>query len=88
MGETSTSANIAALLAQALHLQGRDAEAVAVSDVEPAEDDVSARVHLYATRARALAGAVAVLGADRRSRPCVALVLRQAQDDDHLQARQ
>jgi predicted ATPase len=55
MGETSTSANIAALLAQALHLQGRDAEAVAVSDVEPAEDDVSARVHLYATRARALA---------------------------------
>jgi len=57
MGETSTSANLAALLAQALHLQGRDVEAVAVSDVTPAEDDVSAVVHLYTARARAL-GAV------------------------------
>ena len=55
MGESSTSANLAAMLAQALHLQGRDDEAVAVSDVTPAEDDVSAHVHLYAARARALA---------------------------------
>jgi tetratricopeptide (TPR) repeat protein len=55
MGEASTSANLAALLAQALHAQGRDAEAVAVSDVTPAEDDVSAQVHLFTARARALA---------------------------------
>jgi tetratricopeptide (TPR) repeat protein len=48
------SANLAALLAQALHAQGRDEEAVAVSEVTPAEDDVSAHVHLYAARARAL----------------------------------
>jgi predicted ATPase len=49
------SANLAALLAQALHLQGRDEEAVAISEVTPAEDDVSAHVHLFAARARALA---------------------------------
>jgi tetratricopeptide (TPR) repeat protein len=55
MGEASTSANLAALLAQALHAQGRDEEAVTVSDVTPAEDDVSAHVHLFAARARALA---------------------------------
>jgi len=55
MGESSTSANLAALLAQALHLQGRDDEAVVVSDVTPAEDDVSAYVYLCAARAPALA---------------------------------
>jgi tetratricopeptide (TPR) repeat protein len=55
MGEASTSANLAALLAQALHAQGRDEEAAAVSDVTPAEDDVSAHVHLLTARARALA---------------------------------
>ncbi|NUR78032.1 MAG: hypothetical protein HOQ28_17305, partial [Thermoleophilia bacterium] len=49
------SANLAALLAQALHAQGRDEEAVEVSDVTPAEDDVSAHVHLFTARARALA---------------------------------
>jgi class 3 adenylate cyclase/tetratricopeptide (TPR) repeat protein len=55
MGESSTRANLAALLAQALHAQGRDEEAVAVSDVTPADDDVSAHVHLSAIHARALA---------------------------------
>ena len=55
MGETSTSVNVAALLAQALHLQGRNQEAAAVSDVTPQEDDVSAHVHLFTARARALA---------------------------------
>jgi Flp pilus assembly protein TadD len=55
MGESSTSANLAALLAHSLHVQGRDREAVAVSDVTPAEDDVSAHVHLSGARARALA---------------------------------
>jgi tetratricopeptide (TPR) repeat protein len=49
------SANLAALLAQALHAQGRDEEAVEVSNVTPAEDDVSAHVHLFAARARVLA---------------------------------
>jgi predicted ATPase/DNA-binding SARP family transcriptional activator len=55
MGESSTRANLAALLAQALHAQGRNGEAVAVSDVTPADDDVSAHVHLSAARAGALA---------------------------------
>jgi predicted ATPase/DNA-binding SARP family transcriptional activator len=55
MGESSTRVNLAALLAQALHAQGRHGEAVAVSDVTPAEDDVSAHVHLSAARAGALA---------------------------------
>jgi DNA-binding SARP family transcriptional activator len=55
VGETSTSVNLAALLAQALHLQGRDEEAAAVSDVTPQEGDVSAHVHLFTARARALA---------------------------------
>jgi DNA-binding SARP family transcriptional activator/tetratricopeptide (TPR) repeat protein len=55
MGETSTSVNLAALLAQALHAQGRDEEAAAVSDVSLQEDDVSAHVHLFTARARALA---------------------------------
>jgi tetratricopeptide (TPR) repeat protein len=55
MGETSTSANLAALLAQALHAQGRDSEAVAVTELTPAAADVSAQVHLRAARANALA---------------------------------
>jgi tetratricopeptide (TPR) repeat protein len=55
VGETSTSVNLAALLAQALHLQGRDEEAAVVSDVTPQEGDVSAHVHLFTARARALA---------------------------------
>jgi DNA-binding SARP family transcriptional activator len=55
MGESSTSVNLAALLTQALHSQGRDLEAVAVSDVTFAHDDVCAHVLLYTARARALA---------------------------------
>jgi NAD(P)H-dependent FMN reductase len=55
MGETSTSVNLAALLAQALHAQGDDAEAVAVTELPAPEDDVSAQVHLRAARAKALA---------------------------------
>jgi DNA-binding SARP family transcriptional activator len=55
MGESSTSVNLAALLTEALHCQGRDLEAVAISDVTSAHDDVSAHVHLYTARARALA---------------------------------
>jgi tetratricopeptide (TPR) repeat protein len=55
MGESSTSVNLAALLTQSLLAQGRHDEAVAVSDVTPADDDVSAQVHLSSARALALA---------------------------------
>jgi Flp pilus assembly protein TadD len=55
MGERSTSANLAALLAQALYAQGRYADAVAVTETAPAPADVSARVHLGAARSKALA---------------------------------
>jgi hypothetical protein len=55
MGESSTSVNLAALLTQSLLAQGRHEEAVAVSDVTPADDDVSAHVHLSSARALALA---------------------------------
>jgi predicted ATPase/DNA-binding SARP family transcriptional activator len=71
MGESSTSANLAALLAQALHVQGRDDEAVAVSDLTPAEDDVSARVHLFGARARALAAVGRLDEAERLARDAV-----------------
>jgi DNA-binding SARP family transcriptional activator len=72
MGESSTSANLAALLAQALHVQGRDEEAVLVSDVTPAEDDVSAHVHLSGARARALASVGRLEEAERLARAAVA----------------
>jgi Flp pilus assembly protein TadD len=72
MGEFSTSANLAALLAQALHLQGRDDEAVMVSDLTPAEDDVSAHVHLSGARARALASVGRLPEAESLGREAVA----------------
>jgi len=71
MGESSTSANLAALLAQALHVQGREDEAVAVSDLTPAEDDVSAQVHLFGARARALASVGRLDEAERLARAAV-----------------
>jgi predicted ATPase/class 3 adenylate cyclase len=80
MGESSTSANLAALLAQALHVQGRDDEAVAVSDLTPAEDDVSAAVHLFGARARALAAVGRLDEAERLARDAV----RRAQTTDFL----
>jgi DNA-binding SARP family transcriptional activator len=72
MGETSTSANLAALLAQALHAQGRDEEAVAVTDLTPAADDVSAQVHLRAARAKVLARVGRVEEAEELGRDAVA----------------
>jgi tetratricopeptide (TPR) repeat protein len=80
MGESSTSANLAALLAQALHVQGRDDEAVAVSDLAPAEDDVSAHVHLFGARARALAAVGRLDEAERLARDAV----EQARTTDFL----
>ena len=76
MGETSTSANLAALLAQALHAQGDDSGAVAVTELVPPEDDVSAQVHLHAARAKALAAVgrldeAEVLGRDAVARASV-----------------
>ena len=73
MGETSTSVNLAALLAQALHAQGRDEEAVAVTDGAPAEDDVSAQVHLFSARAKALGHVGRLAEAERLARDAVAL---------------
>ena len=72
MGETSTSANLAALLAQALHAQGRDEEAVEVTDLTPAADDVSAQVHLRAARAKVLARVGRVEEAEELGRDAVA----------------
>jgi DNA-binding SARP family transcriptional activator/tetratricopeptide (TPR) repeat protein len=72
MGETSTSANLAALLAQALHAQGRYAEAVAVTDLTPAAEDVSAQVHLRAARAKVLARVDRVEEAEELGRDAVA----------------
>jgi DNA-binding SARP family transcriptional activator len=72
MGETSTSVNLAALLAQALHAQGDDAEAVAVTEVVPADDDVSAQVHLRAARAKALASVGRLEEAEALGRDAVA----------------
>ncbi|HEX4679659.1 MAG TPA: BTAD domain-containing putative transcriptional regulator [Gaiellaceae bacterium] len=72
MGESSTSANLAALLAEALQAQGRHEEAVAVSDVKAAEDDVSAHVHLSGARARALASVGRIDEADLLARSAVA----------------
>ena len=83
MGESSTRANLAALLAQALHAQGRDEEAVAVSDVTPADDDVSAYVHLSAVHARALAAIGRFEEAERVGRSAV----ERARDTDFLVMR-
>jgi predicted ATPase/DNA-binding SARP family transcriptional activator len=80
MGESSTSTNLAALLARALRVQGRNDEAVAVSDLIPAEDDVSARVHLFGARARALASVGRLDEAERLARDAV----QQARTTDFL----
>jgi DNA-binding SARP family transcriptional activator len=72
MGETSTSVNLAALLAQALHAQGDDAEAVAVTELTAPEDDVSAQVHLRAARAKALAAVGRLDEAEALARDAVA----------------
>jgi DNA-binding SARP family transcriptional activator len=72
MGETSTSANLAALLAQALHAQGRDAEAIEVTELTPAADDVSAQVHLRAARAKVLARVGRIEEAERLGRDAIA----------------
>jgi tetratricopeptide (TPR) repeat protein len=72
MGETSTSANLAALLAQALHAQGDDVEAVAVTEVAAPEDDVSAQVHLRSARAKALAAVGRLDEAEALGRDAVA----------------
>jgi tetratricopeptide (TPR) repeat protein len=83
MGETSTSANLAALLAQALHAQGRDAEAIAVTELTPAADDVSAQVHLRAARAKVLARVGRIDEAERLGRDAVA----RARETDFLVMR-
>jgi tetratricopeptide (TPR) repeat protein len=84
MGESSTSANLAALLAQALHAQGRPAEALAVADVVAAQDDVSACVHLLIARSLALAAVGSDdIEAERLAREAVA----RAEETDFLAMR-
>jgi tetratricopeptide (TPR) repeat protein len=84
MGESSTSANLAALLAQALHAQGRPAQALAVADVVAAKDDVSACVHLLIARSLALAAVGSDdIEAERLARGAVA----RAQETDFLAMR-
>jgi DNA-binding SARP family transcriptional activator len=76
MGETFTRANLAALLAQALHAQSRDEEALAVTELgelAPATDDVSAQVHLKAARAKVLARVGGIAEAEGLAREAVAL---------------
>jgi DNA-binding SARP family transcriptional activator len=75
MGETFTRSNLAALLAQALYAQGRDEEGLAVTELgePPAEDDVSAQVHLKAARAKLLARVGRVEEAEQLAQEAVTL---------------
>jgi len=86
MGVTSTRANLAALLAQALLAQGRDREALLLSEVaeqSSSADDLSAQVHWQAARARALAGLGRHEEAERFGRRAVEL----AEATDFLNVR-
>jgi tetratricopeptide (TPR) repeat protein len=75
MGETFTRANLVALLAQALSAQGRDEEALALTELggPPPDDDVSAQVHLKTARANVLAAVGRVEEAERLGREAVEL---------------
>jgi DNA-binding SARP family transcriptional activator len=57
LGVTSTASNLSALLARALHAQGRHSEALAYVDLEarpPARDDLYSQVQWRSARARVL----------------------------------
>jgi tetratricopeptide (TPR) repeat protein len=79
MGDAVVTAVLAALLAQALYAQGRDAEALAFSDVSAeaaAPDDISAHVQWRAARAKALARTGRPGEADAVARDAVARAAR------------
>jgi tetratricopeptide (TPR) repeat protein len=76
MGETSNSADLAAMLARALEAQGQSDEALlfsAISSASAAEDDLSPQVQWRAARAKALAGLGQTEEAERLSQEAVTL---------------
>jgi tetratricopeptide (TPR) repeat protein len=73
---SSTAATLAALLAQALHAQGRDAEALqysVIAEEGAAPADLSSQVQWRAVRAKALAGLEGGEEAEQHARDAVAL---------------
>jgi DNA-binding SARP family transcriptional activator len=76
MGETSNSADLAAMLARALEAQGQGVEALRFSEISSriaAEDDLSPQVQWRAARAKALAGAGETEEAQRLAHEAVTL---------------
>jgi predicted ATPase/DNA-binding SARP family transcriptional activator len=76
LGETSILANVAAMLAQALYMQGRDDEALRFSEVSEeatARDDLVPQVQWRAVRAKLLARAGQSEEAERLAREAVEL---------------
>jgi tetratricopeptide (TPR) repeat protein len=76
MGETSNSADLAAMLARALEAQGQGAEALRYSEISSriaAEDDLSPQVQWRAARAKALARAGETDEAERLAEEAVTL---------------
>src|SRR5439155_24492674 len=75
MGETSNSADLAAMLARALEAQGDREEALRFSEISmrAAPGDLSAQVQWRAARAKVLAGLEQTMEAERLAREAVAL---------------
>jgi DNA-binding SARP family transcriptional activator len=76
MGETSNSADLAAMLARALEEQGQADEALRFSEISSriaAEDDLSPQVQWRAARAKTLAGFGEISEAERLAREAVML---------------
>jgi predicted ATPase len=76
MGETSNSADLAAMLARALEAQGQADEALRFSEISSqiaAEDDLSPQVQWRAARAKTLAGFGETSEAERLAREAVSL---------------
>jgi DNA-binding SARP family transcriptional activator len=86
LGVTSTASNLAALLARALHAQGRHREALAFVDLEarpPARDDLHSQVQWRSARATVLSVLGEVDEGERLAREAVALL----EDTDVLAVR-
>jgi tetratricopeptide (TPR) repeat protein len=76
MGETSNSADLAAMLARALEAQGQADEALRFSEISSriaAEDDLSPQVQWRAARAKALAGFGQTADAEQLAQEAVTL---------------
>jgi tetratricopeptide (TPR) repeat protein len=86
-GETAIMASVAAVLADAVHLQGRADEADALVErcqAVAADDDVAVQAGLRGTRAKVLAGRGEPAEAERLAREAVALA--EGTDDLNLRA--